>query len=186
MAPRPTPGEVANLRVGPTSFIRVAFLSLLCIGILKWWCSTADTWRPTIRADVAMFGAEQFHVGCYCSAEVAEHEAIMTMIPEPSGRLAYGMHGNSVSAPLHHHFTVQCQLMSGTLAHLSVPGYAERAVWVRCAVPDGPLLAGEDKQGMEPSVRIHTHILLLFAPISFVFCTCFPSQSLATVHRHGR
>jgi hypothetical protein len=26
----------------------------LYVGILKWWCSTADTWRPTIHADIAM------------------------------------------------------------------------------------------------------------------------------------
>jgi hypothetical protein len=26
----------------------------LCVGILKQWCSAADAWRPTIRADVAM------------------------------------------------------------------------------------------------------------------------------------
>jgi hypothetical protein len=26
----------------------------LCAGILKWWCSAADVWRPTIRADVVM------------------------------------------------------------------------------------------------------------------------------------
>jgi hypothetical protein len=64
--------------------------------------------------------------------------------------------------------------MSGTLAHLSAPGYverAERAVWARSAAPDELSLVGEDKQGMESSVRIHTLILLPFAPISFVFCT---------------
>jgi hypothetical protein len=109
----------------------------------------------------------------------------MTTIPEPMGHHAYGMCGDSVLAPLHHHFTVQCRLMSGTWAHLSVPGYAERTVWARSAVPDGLPLAGEDKQGMEPSVRIHTPILLPFVPISFVFCTSFPSQPSATIHRHS-
>jgi hypothetical protein len=73
----------------------------------------------------------------------------MTTIPEPMGRHAYRMHGDSVSASLHHHFTIQCRLMSGAWAHLSTPGYAERSVWA----------------------QIHTPILLPFARISFVFCT---------------
>jgi hypothetical protein len=110
----------------------------------------------------------------------------MTTIPELMGRRTYGMHEDSVSALLHHHFAVQCRLMSGTWARLSAPGYAERVVWARSAAPDRLPLAGEDKQGVEPSVRIHTPILLPFASISVVFCTCFPSQSSATVHRHGR
>jgi hypothetical protein len=38
----------------------------------------------------------------------------MTTFPEPTGRCASRMRGDSVLAPLHHHFTVQCQLMSGT------------------------------------------------------------------------
>jgi hypothetical protein len=100
-------------------------------------------------------------------------EVIMTTIPEPSGRHAYGMHGDSVLASLHHHFTVQCRLTSETLARLSAPGYVEHVVWARSIAPDGLPLAGEDKQGMEPSVRIHTPILLPFAPISFVFYTYF-------------
>jgi hypothetical protein len=37
------------------------------------------------------------------------------------------------------------QLMSGAWTHLSVPGYAKRAVWARNAAPDGLLLAGEEK-----------------------------------------
>jgi hypothetical protein len=125
-------------------------------------------------------------VGHYCSAEVTGPEAIMTTIPELMGRCAYGMRGDSISTPLHYHFTIQCRLMSGTWAHLSEPGYAERAMWTRSAAPDGLPLAGEDKQGVEPSVRIHTPILLPFVPISFIFCTCFPSQSSAIVHRHRR
>jgi hypothetical protein len=63
------------------------------------------------------------------------------------------MRGDSILALLHHHFTVQCRLMSGTWDRLSVPGYAERAVWARSTAPDGLPLAGEDKQGVEPSVR---------------------------------
>jgi hypothetical protein len=110
----------------------------------------------------------------------------MTTIPEPTGHRAYGMRGDSVSVPLHHHFAVQCRLMSGTWARLSVPGYAERAVWAQSTTPDGLLLAGEDKQVVELSVRIPTPILVPFAPIFFVFCTSFPSQSSVTIHRHGR
>jgi hypothetical protein len=30
----------------------------LYVGIPKRWCNTIDMWRPTIRADVALFGAE--------------------------------------------------------------------------------------------------------------------------------
>jgi hypothetical protein len=121
----------------------------------------------------------------YCSAGIAGSEAIMTTFSEPMGRRASGMRGDSISAPLHHHFTVQCRLMKGTWARLSGPRYAERAVWARSAAPNGLPLAGEDKEGVEPSVRIHTPTLLPFAPISFVFCTCFPPRSSATVHRHG-
>jgi hypothetical protein len=69
----------------------------------------------------------------------------MTMIPESTGLRAYGMRGDSVLAPMHHLFAVQCQLMSGAWTHLSTPGYAERAVWARSATPDGLPLTGEDK-----------------------------------------
>jgi hypothetical protein len=110
----------------------------------------------------------------------------MTTFPEPMGRRAYVMRGDFVSATLHHHFIIQCRLLSGTCARLSATGYVEHAVWARRATPDGLPLAGEDKQGVEPSVWIHTPILLPFAPISFVFYTYFPPQSSATVHRHGR
>jgi hypothetical protein len=69
----------------------------------------------------------------------------MTTIPKPTGRRAYGMRGDSVLAPLHHLFTVQRRLMSGAWTHLSVPGYAERAMRARSAAPDGLPLTGEDK-----------------------------------------
>jgi hypothetical protein len=59
-------------------------------------------------------------------------------------------------------------------------------MWAQSAMPDGLPLAGEDKHGVKPSVRTHTLILLPLVPISFVFCTCFLPQSLATIHRHGR
>jgi hypothetical protein len=113
-------------------------------------------------------------------------EAIMTTFPEPMGRHASRMRRDSISVPLHHHSIVQCQLMSGTWARLLAPGYVERAVWARSAAPDGLPLTGEDKHGVELSVQIHTPILLPFAPISFVFCTCFLPRSSATIHRHGR
>jgi hypothetical protein len=87
----------------------------------------------------------QFYVGCYCLVGIAEPEVIMTTFPEPTGHRASGMRGDSVLAPLHHHFTVQCRLMSGTWAHLSAPRYAERAVWARSTALDGLPLAGEDK-----------------------------------------
>jgi hypothetical protein len=53
----------------------------------------------------------------------------MTTFPEPMGRRASGMRGDFISASLHHHFTAQCRLMNRTWAHLSAPGYVERAVW---------------------------------------------------------
>jgi hypothetical protein len=72
-------------------------------------------------------------------------EVIMTMIPEPTGRRAYGMCGDFVSVPLHQLFVVQSRLTTGAWTHLSAPGYAERAVWARSAAPDGLPLTGEDK-----------------------------------------
>jgi hypothetical protein len=69
----------------------------------------------------------------------------MTTIPEPTGCRAYGMRGYSVSAPLHDLFAIQHRLMSGAWTHLPAPGYAERVVWARSAVPDGLPLTGEDK-----------------------------------------
>jgi hypothetical protein len=83
----------------------------------------------------------------------------MAMFPEPMGCRAYGMRGDSVSALLHHHLTVQCRLTSGSWAHRSVPGYAERTVGARSTAPDGLPPTGEYKQGMESSVWIHTPIL---------------------------
>jgi hypothetical protein len=74
----------------------------------------------------------------------------------------------------------------GNLCPLVSAWYTERAVWAQSTAPDGLPLAGEDKQGVERSVRIHTPILVPFAPISFIFCSCFPPRSSATVHRHGR
>jgi hypothetical protein len=76
----------------------------------------------------------------------------MTMFPEPTGRRAYGIREDSISVPLHHHFVVQCRLISGTWARLSAPRYTERAVWAQSAAPDGVPLAEEDKHGVEPSV----------------------------------
>jgi hypothetical protein len=69
----------------------------------------------------------------------------MTTFHEPMGRRTSEMRGDSISAPLHHYFTVQCRLMSGTWSHLSAPGYAERAVWAQSTAPDGLPLVGEDK-----------------------------------------
>jgi hypothetical protein len=47
----------------------------------------------------------QFPMGCYCAIEVAEAEAIMSMILEPKGRRTYGMCGTfhfcAAGLPLH-------------------------------------------------------------------------------------
>jgi hypothetical protein len=69
----------------------------------------------------------------------------MTMIPEPTGRRAYEMCEDSISAPLHHNFAIHHRLMIGAWTHLSAPGYAERAMWARSTAPDGLTLTGEDK-----------------------------------------
>jgi hypothetical protein len=89
--------------------------------------------------------APQFLVGRYCTVKIAGPEVIMTTIPEPTGRRTYEMRGDSISVSLHHLFTFQWQLMSGTWTHLSAPGYAEHTVWARSIAPDGLPLAGEDK-----------------------------------------
>jgi hypothetical protein len=77
----------------------------------------------------------------------------MTTIPEPMRRRAYGMRGDSVSAPLHHHFVVQCRLMSGIWARLLASEYAECTVCARSAAPDGLPLAGEDNTEDGPKLR---------------------------------
>jgi hypothetical protein len=48
----------------------------------------------------------QFLMGRYWPAEITGPEVIMTTIPKPMGRRAYKMRGDSVSALLHHLFTV--------------------------------------------------------------------------------
>jgi hypothetical protein len=112
VAPRPTLEEVANPRVGPTSFARAAFLSLYMLGFRSGGAARLIRGDPrfarTLQCSVQNHHAPQFRVGRYCSAKVTGPEAIMTTIPELTGRRAYGMRGNSVSAPLHHHFAVRC------------------------------------------------------------------------------
>jgi hypothetical protein len=131
VAPGPTSGEVANPRVGPTSFPCATFLSLYTLGFRSGGAARLIRGDPRFVRTLQCSRnrhAPQFRVGRYCSAGIAGPEAIMTTIPEPTGRRAYGMRGDSVLAPLHHHFIVQCRLMSGTWARFSAPGYAERAV----------------------------------------------------------
>jgi hypothetical protein len=48
-------------------------------------CDAQSTWQNCHTL--------QFPMGCYCIAEVAGAEAIMTTIPEPTGCRAYGMFG---------------------------------------------------------------------------------------------
>jgi hypothetical protein len=69
----------------------------------------------------------------------------MIMILEPTGLRAYGMRGDSVSAPLLHLLVVQRRLMSGVWTHLSASGYVEHVVWARGTAPDGLPLTWEDK-----------------------------------------
>jgi hypothetical protein len=102
VAPEPTPEEAANPRVGPASFPRAAFLSLYVLGFRSGGAARLIRGDPrfvrTLRCSRNCH-APQFLVGRYCSAEIAGPEVIMTMIPEPMGHCAYGIRGDSVSAP---------------------------------------------------------------------------------------
>jgi hypothetical protein len=143
-----TSGEAANPQVGPTSFPRSAFLSLYVLGFQSGGAARLIRGDPrfarTLRCSQNCH-ALQFLVGHYCSAEIVGPEVIMTTIPEPTGLRAYGMCGDSVSAPLLHLLIIQHRLMSGAWTHLSVSRYAEHAVWARSAAPDGLPLTWEDK-----------------------------------------
>jgi hypothetical protein len=107
VTPGPTLGEAANPRVGANILSPCSLSEFLYVGIPKRQCSTADMWRPTIRADVVMLTEPLLlRGGRYCSAGIAGPEAVMTTFPEPIGRRASGMRRDSVSASLHHHFTI--------------------------------------------------------------------------------
>jgi hypothetical protein len=54
VTPGPTLGEAANPRVGANILSPCSLSEFLYVGIPKRQCSTADMWRPTIRADVVM------------------------------------------------------------------------------------------------------------------------------------
>jgi hypothetical protein len=69
-------------------------------------------------------------------------------------------------------------LVSAWVCRVRGVGLKRRARWA--------VASRGGQMGVELSVRIHTPILLPFAPISYVFCTCFPPRSAATIHRHGR
>jgi hypothetical protein len=148
VAPEPTPREAVNPWVGPTSFPRAAFLSLYVLGFRSsgaaWLIRGDPRFAWTLRCS-RNHHATQFLVGRYCSTEIMAPEVIMTTIPKPMGRRAYRMHGDFVSAALHHLFTIQRRLTSRAWTHLSAPGYAERVVWARSTAPDGLPLTGEDK-----------------------------------------
>jgi hypothetical protein len=148
VAPGPTSGEDANPRVGSTSFPRAAFLSLYVLGfrsggavrLMRGDPRFARTLRCSRNRHVS-----QFLMGHYCSAKIMGPNVIMITIPEPMGLRAYGIRGDSVSAPSLHLLVVQRRLMSGAWTHLSASGYAEHAVWARSAAPDGLPLTWEDK-----------------------------------------
>jgi hypothetical protein len=117
VAPGPTPGEAANPRVGSTSFPREAFLSLYTLEFRSGGAARLIRGDPRFMRTLQRsrnHHAPQFHVGRYCSAGITGPEAIMTTILELMGHHAYGMRRDSVSAQLHHHFAVQCGVMSGT------------------------------------------------------------------------
>jgi hypothetical protein len=121
-----------NPRVGPTSFPRATFLSLYTLGFQSGGAAQPICGNPRFAWMLRCLWnrhAPQFRVGRYCPAGIAGPEAIMTTFPEPLVRRASRMCGDSISAPLHHYFAVQCRQMSGTWARLSAPGYTECAVW---------------------------------------------------------
>jgi hypothetical protein len=109
-------GRGCEPRVGPTSFPRAIFLSLYVLGFRSGGASRLICGDPrftwTLRCSRNRH-APQFLVGRYCSAEIVGPEVIMTTIPEPAGLHAYGMHRDSVLAPLLHLLVVQRRLMSG-------------------------------------------------------------------------
>jgi hypothetical protein len=55
------PWERPRTRRGGNILSPHSLFESLCVGIPKQWCSMADTWRPTIRVDVAMFSVEPSH-----------------------------------------------------------------------------------------------------------------------------
>jgi hypothetical protein len=52
--PRAHPGRGCEPTGGANILSPRSLSESLYVGILKRWCSTADTWRPTIHTDVAM------------------------------------------------------------------------------------------------------------------------------------
>jgi hypothetical protein len=130
--------------VGGANILSLRSLSLsLCVGILKRWCSVADAWRPTIRADVVtLTKASRVAVPRGPLLLSGNHgpEVIMITTPEPMGLRAYVMRGDSILVPPLHLLVVQHRLMSVAWTHSSASGYAEHAVWARSATPDGLLL----------------------------------------------
>jgi hypothetical protein len=131
VAPGPTSGEDANPRVGPTSFPRIAFLSLYVLGFRSGGAARlmhgVPRFAQTLRCSRNRH-ASQFLVGRYCSAEITGPEVIMITIPEPTGLCAYGMRGDSVLVPPLHLLVVQHRLMSEAQTHLSASRYAEHVM----------------------------------------------------------
>jgi hypothetical protein len=111
VAPGPTPGEAANPRVEPTSFPRATFLSLYVLGFRSGGAARMIRGDPRFARTLRCswnHHASQFLMGRYCSVKITRLEVITTTIPKLTGRRTYGMHGDSISASLHHLFTVQC------------------------------------------------------------------------------
>jgi hypothetical protein len=96
VAPGPTPREAVNPRVGPTSFPHATFLSLYVLGFRSGGAARLICGNPRFARTLRCswnHHAPQFLMSCYCSAEIVRPEVIMTTIPEPTGRGAYGMRG---------------------------------------------------------------------------------------------
>jgi hypothetical protein len=112
----PISREDANPRVGPTSFPHAAFLSLYVLGFLSGGAVRLMRGDPRFARMLRCswnHHASQFLMGRYCSAEITGPELIMITIPDPTGLRAYGMRGDSISAPPLHLLIVQLRLMTG-------------------------------------------------------------------------
>jgi hypothetical protein len=147
--------------------------------------ATHDSCRM-LRCSAQNRHAPQFRVGRYFSAEVTGPEVIMTTIPEPMGHHAYGMCGDSVSAPLHRHFAVQCRLMSGTWATCQCLGMRSARCGHEAPCPMGCRLQGRINKGWNRACGSILPFSCLLRPSPSSFALLFlhnlrpPSTAIAT------
>jgi hypothetical protein len=186
--PRAHPGRGYEPAGGANILSSCSLSESLYVGILKRWRSMADTWRPMIRADIAML-AEPSRVAVprgplllsgNCGAR-GNHGHVPRTDGTPRTWDTWGFRFSAATPPSHRPVPTDKRVLGppvgAWVCGVHGGGMKHRARWA--------VAYREYKQGMEPSVWIYTPILLPFASISFVLCTSFPSYPSATVHRHG-